>query len=65
MGPPYEEERLKDRLGPRDAISLHLGTGYTNEGLHPVPKARRGRFRNWFYCAIVDAKLMNISSITK
>jgi len=56
MRSPYKAERIQDRLGPRDAVFLHLGTSYADECLYPVPKARRGRLRNRSNCAIVHAK---------
>ena len=56
MRSPYKAKRCKNRLGPRDAVLLHLGTSDADEGLYPVPKARGGRLRNRFEGAIVYAK---------
>ena len=56
MRSPYKAKRSKYRLGPRDAVFLHLGTSNADESLYPVPKARRGRPRNWTYCTVVDAE---------
>ena len=56
MRSPYKAKRCKDRLGPRDAVLLHLGTSDADEGLYPVPKANRARLGSGFNGAIVDAK---------
>ena len=56
MRSPYKAKRPNNGLKPRDAVFLHLKTGYADKGLYPVPKSGRGRFGNWFYCTIVDTK---------
>ena len=56
MRSPYKAKRSKNGLQPGDAVSLHIETGYADKGLYPVPKAGRGRLRNWSYCTIINTK---------
>lgn len=56
MRSPYKAKRSKNGLKPRDAVFLHLVTGYADKGLYPVPKAGRGRLRDRSYRAIVNTK---------